>query len=197
MVVPIILGLIGTILLIVNSATRTSAQRIGPLGDEETVRALFRQSDFAGADDFCRTHPSALAKILRAGICLIGSGQQAVKDGVEAALATERLRLHTRFSYLHALGLCMPLVGLLGTLVGFIRALLKAPDTVSALTPELGAALVPSALGLVAGIVATAAFYILRERAAAAMLRLQEAVHAIFRQLPYDSLAGLDVGTHE
>ena len=194
---PIILCFLGTIALIVNSAERTSRERIGPIGHEETVRALFRQSDFAAADTFCRENPSSLTKILRAGIGLLSAGQQAVKDGVEAAIATERLRLHRRFSYLQALALCTPLLGLLGTLFGFIRALNAHTTASPALAPALGAALVPSAVGLLAGIVAAAAFYILRERASLAMLRLQEAVNSIFRQVPYDSLVGLDLGKHE
>ena len=194
---PIVLCLLGTIALIVNSTTRTSAERIGPLGHEETVRALFRQNDFAAADTFCRENPSSLTKILRAGIGLLSAGQQAVKDGVDTALATERLRLHRRFSYLQAFALCTPLLGFLGTLFGFIRALNAHTTPWLALAPALGAALVPSAVGLLAGIVAAAAFFILRERAASALLRLQDAVNRIFRQVPYDSLAGLDLGKHE
>ena len=194
---PIVLCLLGTIALIVNSAARTSAERIGPLGHEETVRALFRQNDFAAADTFCRENPSSLTKILRAGIGLLSAGQQAVKDGVDTALATERLRLHRRFSYLQAFALCTPLLGFLGTLFGFIRALNAHTTPWLALAPALGAALVPSAVGLLAGIVAAAAFFILRERAASALLRLQDAVNRIFRQVPYDSLAGLDLGKHE
>ncbi len=196
-VLPILLCLGGTIWLIVTSTARMSRPRIGLLGHEETVRALFRQSDFAGADTFCREHPSSLTKILRAGIAVLGAGQQAVHDGVSAALATEELRFHTRFSYLKALAVCTPLLGLLGTIASLIGALLSYRPSGPDLAPALGAALVPSALGLLAGIVAAAAYFVLRERASAAILRLQEAVNHIFRRVSYDSLEGIEVGGHE
>lgn len=196
-VLPIVVCLLGTIFLIYSSVVRMRPERIGPAGHEETVRALFRQGDFAGADKFCRTTPSSLTKILRVGIGLIGTGQQAVRDGLRNALATEQLRLQTRFSYLQALAICTPLLGLLGTLGSAVRALVAYHPGDPNLLPALGAALVPSGVGLLAGTVAAAAYFILRERASAAILRLREASNSMFRSLPYESLAGLDLGRHE
>lgn len=196
-VLPIVICLLGTIFLIYTAVARMRPERIGPVGHEETVRALLRQGDFAGADAFCRTHPSSLTKILRVGIGLISSGQQAVREGLRNALATEQLRLQTRFSYLQALAICTPLLGFLGTLGSAVRALVAYQPGDPNLLPALGAALVPTGVGLLAGIVAAGAYFILRERASGAILRLREASNSMFRTLPYESLAGLDLGRHE
>jgi biopolymer transport protein ExbB/TolQ len=95
------------------------------------------------------------------------------------------LRLHTRFSYLRALAICTPLLGVLGTLAGVIHALMiheSGPD----LIVGIAEALVPSAGGLLVGIVALCAFYVLRERASAAMLRIQDVINSAFRRIVYD-----------
>jgi biopolymer transport protein ExbB len=190
MMIPIALCLVATLFLITNGITRTSRDRIGPAGHEQTVKALLRQNDHAGADTFCRENPSTLTKVVRVGIGLIGEGQQAVSDGLTAQLAAEQLRLHTRFSYLRALAICTPLLGLLGSLAGIINALMQQDARgagASSLTDAIADALVPSAAGLLVGIIALAAFYVLRERASAAMLRIQDVINSAFRRIVYDA----------
>jgi biopolymer transport protein ExbB len=154
------------------------------------VKALLRQNNHEGADTFCRENPSTLTKVVRVGIGLIGEGQQAVTEGLSVQLAAEQLRLHTRFSYLRALAICTPLLGLLGSLAGIINALMqhdsRGPNGWS-LTEAIGDALVPSAAGLLVGIIALAAFFVLRERASGAMLRIQDVVNSAFRRIVYDS----------
>ena len=190
MLVPIALCLVATLFLIINGITRTSRERIGPVGHEQTVKALLRQNNHAGADTFCRENPSMLTKVVRVGIGLIGEGQQAVTEGLTVQLAAEQLRLHTRFSYLRALAICTPLLGLLGSLAGIINALMQfdAPaGSSSRLADAIGDALVPSAAGLLVGIIALAAFFVLRERASASMLRVQDVVNSAFRRIVYDA----------
>ncbi|MGZ8999316.1 MAG: hypothetical protein ACXW2T_10735, partial [Allosphingosinicella sp.] len=58
MIFPVIFCLASTVFLITNGAARTSRPRIGPVGHEQTLRAFFRQNDFAAADAFCRENPS-------------------------------------------------------------------------------------------------------------------------------------------
>ena len=190
MLIPIALCLVATAFLIINGITRTSRERIGPAGHEQTVKALLRQNNHESADTFCRENPSTLTKVVRVGIGLIGEGQQAVTEGLAVQLAAEQLRLHTRFSYLRALAICTPLLGLLGSLAGIINALMQydvPAGRASQLAEAIGDALVPSAAGLLVGIIALAAFYILRERASAAMLRVQDVVNSAFRRIVYDA----------
>ena len=189
MTVPILVCLLATLFLITNGAARTSRERIGPLGHEQTVKALLRQNNPAAADKFCRENPSTLTAVVRAGVIVIGEGQQAVTDGLTAQLAAERLRLHTRFSYLRALAICTPLLGLLGSLAGIINALIQHEARMAkypSLLHAIAEALVPSSAGLLVGIIALGAFYVLRERASAAMLRIQDVVNSAFRRIVYD-----------
>ena len=189
MVFPIALCLIATVFLISNGTSRTSRQHIGPVGHQQTVKALLRQNDLAAADKFCRENPSSLTKVVRVGIGLISEGQQAVTDGLTTELAAERLRLHTRFSYLRALAICTPLLGVLGSVAGIINALLQYDPAAqsTALPGAIGEALVPSAAGLFVGIIALAGFFVLRERASALMLRIQDVVNSAFRRVVYDA----------
>ena len=189
MLFPIGLCLVATIFLITNGTARTSRQHIGPVGHQQTVKALLRQNDLTAADKFCRENPSSLTKVVRVGIGLISEGQQAVTDGLTTELAAERLRLHTRFSYLRALAICTPLLGVLGSVAGIINALMQYDPAAqsTALPGAIGDALVPSAAGLFVGIIALAAFFVLRERASALMLRIQDVVNSAFRRVVYDA----------
>ena len=193
MLAPIALCLGATIFVIMSARTRTSRDRIGPAGHEQTIKALLRQNDLTAADTFCRENPSSLTKVARVGIGLISEGQQAVADGLAIELAAERLRLHTRFSHLRALGICTPLLGVLGSLTGLINALVQynsaAPNS-GRLAQAIGESLTPSAAGLLVGIIAMAAFFILRERASAAMLRIQDVVNSAFRRVVYATANG-------
>ena len=188
MLIPIALCMLATVFLITNGTTRTSRDKIGPLGHEQTVKALLRQNDLEAADKFCAENPSSLTKVVRVGISLISEGQQAVTEGLTTQLAAERLRLHTRFSYLRALAICTPLLGVLGSVAGIINALIQydpANAASAGLPGAVGEALVPSAAGLLVGIIALAAFFVLRERASASMLRIQDAVNSAFRRVVY------------
>ena len=43
---------------------------------EESLKTLFRQGDYVGAHNYCKTNPSPLTKVLRVGIGLLGEGKQ-------------------------------------------------------------------------------------------------------------------------
>ena len=53
---------------------------------------------------------------------MLGEGRQAVEEGVIGELAKENAALQTRISYLSVIGVCTPMIGLLGTVTGMIKA---------------------------------------------------------------------------
>ena len=198
---PIALCSIATLYLIGDGVIRTGRQKTAPPEQEEALKTLFRQGDYPGAHYYCKTNPSPLTNVLRAGVGLLGEGKQVAEEGMLGAIARENSRLQTYISYLSVIGVCTPMIGLLGTVTGMIRAFAKLGSSgigdPSGLSAAIGEVLVATASGLIIAIPAFGAFYFLRNRATEAIHHIQDVVNSLFRKMPYESLAGVHLGDDE
>ena len=198
---PIALCSIATLYLIGDGIIRTSPKKVAPPEQEENVKTLFRQGDYVGAYNYCKNNPSPLNNVLRVGIGLLGDGKQVVEEGMLGELAKENSRMQTYISYLSVIGVCAPMIGLLGTVTGMIKAFAKLGSSgigdPSGLSAAIGEVLVATASGLIIAIPAFGAFYFLRNRAAASLHHIQDIVNSLFRKMPYESLAGVHLGDDE
>jgi biopolymer transport protein ExbB len=174
---------------------------VAPPEHEQKVKELFRQGDYVGAYKYCKENPSPLTNVLRVGIGLLGDGKQVAEEGMLAELAKENSSMQTYISYLSVIGVCAPMIGLLGTVTGMIKAFAKLGSSgigdPSGLSAAIGEVLVATASGLIIAIPAFGAFYFLRNRAAASIHHIQDIINSLFRKMPYDSLAGVHLGDEE
>jgi biopolymer transport protein ExbB len=198
---PIALCSIATLYLIGDGILRTAQKRIAPEEHEQNVKTLFRQGDYVGAYNYCKEHPSALTNVLRVGIGLLGDGKQVAEEGMLGELAKENSKMQTYISYLSVIGVCTPMIGLLGTVTGMIRAFAtlgeKGIGDPSSLSSAIGEVLIATASGLFIAIPAFGAFYFLRNRATASIHYVQDVINSLFRKMPYDTLAGVHLGDEE
>lgn len=199
--VPIGLCSVLTLYLIGDGVLRTAKKRAAPPEHVETVRTLFRQGDYVGAYNYCKTHPSPLSNVLRVGISLMGEGKQAVEDGMTTEMAKENSNMQTYISYLSVIGVCTPMIGLLGTVTGMIKAFDKLGSSgigdPSGLSAAIGEVLVATASGLLIAIPAFGAFYFLRNRALASMHYVQDIINGLFRKMHYEAFTGVHIGDEE
>lgn len=198
---PIGLLSVATLYLITDGVLRTSSDRLAPPVHEEKLKELFRRGDYVGAYKYCKENPSALTNVLRAGIGLLGEGKQMTEDGMVGQLAKENSTMQTYISYLSVIGVCAPMIGLLGTVTGMIKAFAKLGSSgigdPSGLSAAIGEVLVATASGLFIAIPAFIAFYFLRNRATGSLHHIQDITNRLFRKMPYDSLAGVHLGEDE
>lgn len=198
---PIALCSIATLYLIGDGIIRTSRKKTAPPEKEEALKILFRQGDYVEAHNYCKTNPSPLTNVLRVGIGLLGEGKEMAEDGMLGALAKENSQMQTYISYLSVIGVTTPMIGLLGTVTGMIKAFAKLGSSgigdPSGLSAAIGEVLVATASGLVIAIPAFAAFYFLRNRATDSLHHIQDIVNSLFRKMPYESLAGVHLGDEE
>jgi biopolymer transport protein ExbB len=199
--VPIALCSIATLYLIGDGVLRTGRARLVPPEQEQNVKTLFRQGDYVGAYNYCKEHPSALTNVLRVGIGLLGDGKQVSEEGMLGELAKENSKMQTYISYLSVIGVCTPMLGLLGTVTGMIKAFVKLGAAgigdPSGLSAAIGEVLMATASGLFIAIPAFGAFYFLRNRATASIHYVHDVVNSLFRKMPYESLAGVHLGDEE
>jgi biopolymer transport protein ExbB len=199
--VPIALCSIATLYLIGDGIIRTSPNRMAPAESESNVKTLFRNGDYVAAYNYCKENASPLTNVLRVGIGLLGEGKEVTEEGMTGELSKENSQMQTYISYLSVIGVCAPMIGLLGTVTGMIKAFARLGASgigdPSGLSAAIGEVLVATASGLIIAIPAFGAFYFLRNRATASLHHIQDIVNRLFRKMPYESLAGVHLGDEE
>ncbi len=196
--IPIAACSMATIYLIVDGLIRTSASKLVPLEHENRLKDLFKKGAYVDAYKYCKANPSPLNNVIRVGVSLLGEGKQAAEEGMLGELAKENSKLQTWISYLSVIGVCSPMIGLLGTVTGMMGAFgtlaASGIGDPSSLSAAIGEVLTATASGLFIAIPAFMAFYILRNRAIASIHHVQDVVSALFRKMPYEYMQGVQIG---
>jgi biopolymer transport protein ExbB len=153
----------------------SSRDNVGRLRRE--IRALLAAHDVAAARRRLDDSPSFEAVIARAGLDAEGVGS--AEERILAEREVARLKLERHLGFLGTLGSNAPFVGLLGTVIGIVRAfhrLSESTGQVSAgLMAEIGEALVSTAIGILVALPAVA-FFNLFHRAIKARLGQSDAL---------------------
>ena len=199
--IPIFALSVATLYLIADGAIRTGAKKALPAEHVEAVRNFFRHGDYVGAYNFCKANPSPFTNVCRVAVSLLGEGKIAVEDGIIGEMSKENSQMQTYISYLSVIGVCAPMVGLLGTVTGMIGAFSVLGSSgigdPSALSGKIGEVLTATASGLFIAIPAFGAYYFLRNRAAKALHDIQDTMAGLLRKMPYDQIAGAHIGDDE
>lgn len=199
--IPIGLCSLATLYFIGDGVNRTARKKIAPETHVAALKDLFRAGDYVGAYNYCKEHPSPLTNVLRTGISMSGEGKDVSEVAMQDELGKENSEIQTRISYLSVIGVCAPMIGLLGTVTGMIRAFeTLGSDGIGdpgKLAGAIGEVLIATASGLFVAIPAFIAFYFLRNRSAAALHAIQDAINNLFRRMPWSSLSQAHIGDDE
>jgi biopolymer transport protein ExbB len=199
--VPIAGCSIATLYLIGDGVLRTGMKRVMPEQHVGAVKSAFRQGDYVGAYNYCKANPSPFTNVCRVAITLLGEGKQVVEEGLIGELAKENSQMNTYISYLSVIGVCTPMIGLLGTVTGMIKAFATLGSSgigdPSKLSEAIGEVLVATASGLFIAIPAFFGYYVLRNRATKALHDIQDTMASLLRKMPYEQLAGAHIGDEE
>jgi biopolymer transport protein ExbB len=132
---------------------------------------------------------SLVRNVLRAGLDVIGQGQQdrnSVEQAMLGALARERTRYEARLTPLGTIGNNAPFIGLFGTVLGIIQAFhqLGQLDATQAASNQLvmsaiGEALVATGVGIMVAIPAVAAFNWAKSSIGARLKQAESLMHAV------------------
>lgn len=89
------------------------------------VRNVLKRNNVVEAISICDATPGPVARIVKTAILNRDKGRERVREAVEEAGFTEVPMLEERLNLLATIGQIAPLLGLLGTIVGFIRVFMK------------------------------------------------------------------------
>lgn len=197
----IVLCSIATVYLAIDGVLRTSHDRVIPPSQLDTVKNLFRQGDYVGSYNYLKTQKSPFANVTRVAVSMLGEGKTAVEEAVMQELAKESSQVTFYISYLSVIGVCTPMIGLIGTVSGMIGAFetlgTAGIGDPSKLAANIGEVLVATFSGLLIAVPAFGLYYFLRNRATKAVHDIQDTLNVLFRKMPYDQLAGAHIGGEE
>ena len=149
------------------------ARNIAPAAQALRLRELLRERRGRDAREFCAQQPTALAAVAAAGLDFMkenpGVKPDMLKEIMESEGARQAGRMQNMIHYLLDLSAVAPMVGLLGTVIGMLKAFNSvAFDLAKARPMELaagvGQALITTIAGLIVAIPAMMAYSWFRGR---------------------------------
>ncbi len=199
---PIGICSVATVYLLVDGLRRiTNRKRFIPDAHLSGVKNLFRTGDYVGAYKFCKNNPSPFTNVVRAALGMAGEGKHAAEEAAGAEVSKENAQMQYFISYLSVIGVCTPMIGLLGTVFGMISAFATLGTSgigdPSKLSEAIGHVLVATAAGLLIAIPAFFGYYWLRNRSAKLVHDLQDTIGGVFKKMPYEHMAGAHLGDDE
>jgi biopolymer transport protein ExbB len=187
--------------LIVDLWMRTGIAKMAPNAQIQQMQDLFRAGDYVGAYQFAKNNPSPFCDAARVTLSYIGDGQEATEYALLDGVNKINSATQTRINYLSVIGVCSPMIGLTGTVMGMMKAFEKLAGgggtDPSQLSGAIGEVLIATASGLIIAIPAFMMFYVLRNKLQSTVHEVQELLTALFRKMPYAQLKDCHVGEEE
>lgn len=170
---PLGFCLFAAIALSIHAARETRRMRFIPDAILPELSASMQRRNIAAAQKLVAENPSVLSRVLtpalpRARVERADGNKAAVEASVAESLEHEEALIGQWVNYLNVVATVAPMVGLLGTVSGMIGAFqtiasggMGRPEL---LAGDIGEALITTATGLVIGIPAMVAYFVLRNR---------------------------------
>ncbi len=199
-VMMIFLGLASVVMvaLVFDGFRRLRNSKLAPPDLLNNLRMYFQSGDYSGAYQTCKSRPSFLTNVVRAGLSMLGHGKDATQGAMEETIFREASGLHTRIRYLSVIGVISPMLGLTGTVLGMIRAFSTLGHSgigdPSALAAAIGEVLVATATGLFVAVPSFIFYYVFGNRVTATTSYAEEVITGLFRGMPYDQMGGVLIG---
>jgi biopolymer transport protein ExbB len=148
------------------------------------VRTVLKRDNVVEALSICDATPGPVARLVKTAILNRDNGRERVREALEEAGLAEVPRLEEKLNLLATIAQLAPLLGLLGTVLGFIDTFALMKDAglhaqVSDLSSGIWKALVCAAAGLAVAIPAHAGYNYLVSRVNSIVLDMERAATEI------------------
>jgi biopolymer transport protein ExbB len=148
------------------------------------VRNVLKRDNIVEALSICDATPGPVARLVKTAILNRDHGRERVREALEEAGLAEVPRLEEKLNLLATIAQLAPLLGLLGTVLGFIRTFMAMQNDglhakVGDLSDGIWKALICAAAGLAVAIPAHAAYNYLVSRVNSIVLDMERAATEI------------------
>jgi biopolymer transport protein ExbB len=168
---PLTLLSVGMVGLIVYNALAVQSDRILQPQLVPEIDQAFEELDIEQAKKLCESNPGPLTNIIQAGLLrtdVSNYDMEQVKEAMEEASAEELSGPYLLINYLSIIAALSPMVGLLGTVSGMVKAfnVIKTEGAGSAqeLAGNISEALITTASGMIIGIPAMFFFFFFKNK---------------------------------
>jgi biopolymer transport protein ExbB len=163
--------------LIVMNILTARRENVVPVGLVEGFEAHLNEKRYQEAYEMAKADESVLGQVLAAGLAKLSAGYGQAIEAMQEVGEEESMKMEHRLSYIALIGTISPMVGLLGTVHGMIRAFSEiaiagATPEASKLAEGISTALFTTLVGLLIAIPAITVYNILRNRIARLLLEI-------------------------
>jgi biopolymer transport protein ExbB len=179
---PIVLGSVLALALFLERIWSLRRERVIPPAFRGKVRTLVKEGKLSEADVLCQENASSLANIVHAGLKESDKPRREIKEAVTEVGRREVASLERYVDFLGTIAAVEPLMGLLGTVTGLIRAFQKVEVAASRgvgvnpgdLAAGIWVALITTAAGLIVAIPAYLGYRYLQARVNSLVVEMEE-----------------------
>ncbi len=155
------------------------------------IRTVLKRNNLVEALSICDATPGPIARLVKIAIVNRDQGRERVREALEEAGSAEVPRLERKLSLLATIAQLSPLIGLLGTMLGFIHTFGRMQESglnahIGQLSSGIWQALVCAAAGLAVSIPAHAAYNYLVSRVNSIVLDMERSATEIVRIVTED-----------
>lgn len=156
------------------------------------VRTVLKRENVVEAVSICEATPGPVARLVKTAILNRDHGRERVREALEEAGLAEVPRLEEKLNLLATIAQLAPMMGLLGTILGFIKVVSEMEQArlyanVGQLSSGMGEALICAAAGLAVAIPAHAGYNYLVSRVNSIVLDMERAATEIVSAVSEDT----------
>lgn len=176
-----------TVALIIDAMITVQRDKLRPEELVEAVRESLNEGDLDAAVEACEVNPCPLSSILMVGFSNITEGYDVIQESITSSAEIENEKLLQRVNYLNLCGQIAPMLGLLGTVTGMVRAFGTLGATggseAAGLASAISTALWTTAVGLMIAVPALLAYTLVRNHATRLILEIEATVTDLIKVL--------------
>ncbi len=156
------------------------------------VRSHWNWKDIQLGLQLCNTYDTSLARILKAGLLRFGGKVDEIERAIEGAGQHEASLLTSNLRVLGAVANITPMLGLLGTVFGMIKAFnvisLSGTGNPGLVANGISEALITTAAGMVVGIPALALYHYFRGRIERFVFEMEEVSFQLVEEVSFEAV---------
>jgi len=158
----------------------------------QRVREQWDWKDIQLGLKLCNSHDNSLARILKAGLLRFGGRLDEIEGAIEGAGLHEASLMNSNLRVLGAVANITPMMGLLGTVFGMIKAFnvisQSGTGNPGLVASGISEALITTAAGMVVGIPALALYHYFRGKIDRYVFEMEEISFQLVEELSYEAV---------
>jgi biopolymer transport protein ExbB len=156
------------------------------------VRNQWDWKDIKKTLQLCNSFDNSLSRILKVGVLRVGGKLDEIERAIEGAGQHEASLMNSNLRVLGAVANITPMMGLLGTVFGMIKAFnvisLSGTGNPGLVASGISEALITTAAGMVVGIPALALYHYFRGKIDRYVFEMEEITFQLIEELSYDGI---------